>query len=53
MPAAIRTGFDRGGERSAAIELRRLFPGITTTKRRENAPGPSRAGRRCHSVGLL
>jgi hypothetical protein len=26
--AAIRTAFDHGGELSAAIELRRLFPGI-------------------------
>jgi len=25
----IRTAFDQGGELSAAIELRRLFPGIT------------------------
>jgi hypothetical protein len=27
--AAIRTAFDQQGELSAAIELRRLFPGIT------------------------
>jgi hypothetical protein len=27
--AAIRTAFDRGGELSAAVELRRIFPGIT------------------------
>ena len=26
---AIRTAFDRGGELSAAVELRRLFPGGT------------------------
>jgi hypothetical protein len=26
--AAIRTAFDQGGELSAAVELRRLFPGI-------------------------
>jgi hypothetical protein len=26
---AIRTAFDEGGEPSAAVELRRLFPGIT------------------------
>jgi hypothetical protein len=26
--AAIRTAFDQGGELSAAIELRRLFPGV-------------------------
>ena len=29
--AAIRAAFDRGGEFSAAMELRRLFPGITDT----------------------
>jgi hypothetical protein len=27
--AAIRSAYDRGGELSAAVELRRLFPGIT------------------------
>jgi hypothetical protein len=27
--AAIRTAFDEGGEFSAAVELRRLFPGFT------------------------
>jgi hypothetical protein len=27
--AAIRAAYDRGGDLSAAIELRRLFPGIT------------------------
>ncbi len=27
--AAIRETYERGGELSAAIELRRLFPGIT------------------------
>ena len=26
--AAIRAAFDKGGELAAAIELRRLFPGI-------------------------
>jgi hypothetical protein len=29
--AAIRAAFDRGGEFSAAVELRRRFPGITDT----------------------
>jgi hypothetical protein len=29
--AAIRTAFEPGGELSAAVELRRLFPGITDT----------------------
>jgi hypothetical protein len=27
--AAIRNAFERGGELLAAVELRRLFPGIT------------------------
>jgi hypothetical protein len=27
--ATIRAAFDRGGEFAAALELRRLFPGIT------------------------
>ena len=27
--AAIRTAFDQGGELSAAVELRRLFPGVS------------------------
>jgi len=27
--AAIRTAFDQGGEFAAALELRRLFPGVT------------------------
>lgn len=31
--AAIRAAFDRGGEFSAAMELRRLFPGISDTAR--------------------
>jgi hypothetical protein len=29
--AAIRTAFERGGELAAAVELRRLYPGITDT----------------------
>jgi hypothetical protein len=54
---AIRTAFNRRGELSAAIELRRLFPGITdTAKARECArtiagwrpvpPGPLPRGKR-------
>jgi hypothetical protein len=31
--AAIRAAFDRGGEFAAAVELRRLFPGITDNAR--------------------
>ena len=30
--ATIRTTFERDGELSAAIEVRRLFPGITTNQ---------------------
>jgi hypothetical protein len=29
----IRAAFARGGELAAAVELRRLFPGITDTER--------------------
>jgi hypothetical protein len=29
--ALVRAAFDRGGELAAAVELRRLFPGITDT----------------------
>jgi hypothetical protein len=29
--AAIRIAFERGGELSATVELRRLFPGVTDT----------------------
>jgi hypothetical protein len=29
---AIRTAFEQGGELSAAVELRRLFPGIADNK---------------------
>jgi hypothetical protein len=43
----IRTAFDQGGELSAAVELRRLFPGITDNATRGPAPGPSLAGSRC------
>jgi hypothetical protein len=36
--AAIRVAYDRGGEFSAAVELRRLFPGVMdTAKARECA----------------
>jgi hypothetical protein len=35
---AIRTAFDQGGEFAAAVELRRLFPGVTdNTQARECA----------------
>ena len=56
--AAIRAAFDRGGELSAAVELRRLFPGVTdNAEARECAraiagwkplPVPPRSVRRLH-----
>jgi hypothetical protein len=33
VAVAIRTAFAQGGELSAAVELRRLFPGITDNAR--------------------
>jgi hypothetical protein len=56
---AIRAAFDQGGELSAAIELRRLFPGVTdnaearecarTTAVWEPLPVRPRSIRRLHS----
>jgi hypothetical protein len=43
--AAIRAVFNEEGELSAAIEVRRRFPGITDDRRRGNACGSSPAGR--------
>jgi hypothetical protein len=37
--AAIRAAYEQDGELSAAIELRRWFPGITDNERRGSAPG--------------
>ena len=49
--AAIREAYETGGELSAAVELRRRFPGITdNTKAREQARGPSPAGSRCREL---
>jgi hypothetical protein len=44
--AAIRAAFDHGGELSAAVELRRLFPGVTDNAQARPAgaiAGPSGA----------
>jgi hypothetical protein len=46
---AIRAVFNQEGELSAAIELRRRFPGVTETRKRGRAPGASLGGRRCQS----
>jgi hypothetical protein len=46
--AAIRTAFEEQGELSAAIELRRLFPGITDNlQARECGRASSPVGSRC------
>ena len=45
--AAIRAAYEQEGELSAAIEVRRLFPGITDNAKARDAPGPSPAGNRC------
>ena len=36
--AAIRAAFEQDGELSAAVELRRLFPGVAL-RQRDSAPG--------------
>jgi len=41
--------FNGEGELSAAIELRRRFPGLATIRRRGRALGPSPGGHRCRS----
>jgi hypothetical protein len=42
--AAIRAAFDRGGELSAAVELRRLFPTITDAAEARLCPDLRRLG---------
>jgi hypothetical protein len=59
--AAIRAAFDRGGELSAAVELRRLFPAVTDTAQAracartiagwEPLPVPRRPGTRLERRG--
>ena len=45
--AAIREAYETGGELSAAVELRRRFPGIAdNATAREQAPLPERPARR-------
>jgi hypothetical protein len=44
---AIRAIFNKEGELSAAIELRRRFPGITDTQRHGYMPGRLPDGSRC------
>jgi hypothetical protein len=46
--AAIRASFDQGGEFAAAVELRRLFPGVTdNAEARECARALSPPGSGC------
>jgi hypothetical protein len=47
--AAVRAAFDQGGELSATIELRRLFPGITDQAREGARPRPPLSARRRRS----
>lgn len=42
--AAIRVAFDQAGELSAAVELRRRFPGITDNAQAQACAGPSPVG---------
>jgi hypothetical protein len=58
--AAIRTAFERSGELAAAVELRRLFPGVTDTMQARECPRtiagwkplpPHPPGRRRAAVG--
>jgi hypothetical protein len=46
--AAIREVYERDGELSAAIELRRRFPGITDNATAREQARRIPAGRRCH-----
>jgi hypothetical protein len=51
--AAIRAIFDEHGELSAAIELRRRFPGIVPSCRRHGAPASPRSRRSYSNCGTL
>jgi hypothetical protein len=51
--ATIRTAFEQQGELSTAVEVRRLFPGVTDMVGARGAPGPLPAGSRCLSRGAL
>jgi hypothetical protein len=44
--AAIRAVYERNGEFSAAVELRRRFPGITDNAQAREAPAPLPTGSR-------
>ena len=48
--AAIRTAFEQGGELSAAVELRRLFPGVADNTEARECARPSPRGSRCRQV---
>ena len=45
--AAIRAAFEQGGEFAAAVELRRLFPGITDNAEAQECARLSPPGSRC------
>jgi hypothetical protein len=46
--SAIRTAFEQQGELSAAIELRRLFPGVTDNVQARECARVIADGCRCH-----
>ena len=50
--AAIRTAFEQRGELSAAVELRRRFPGIIDNAQAGSARASSLAGSRCRCARL-
>jgi hypothetical protein len=43
----IRTAFDQGGELAAAVELRRLFPGISDNAHARSCARSFAVGSRC------
>ena len=51
--AAIREVYERDGELSAAIELRRRFPGIQDNAKAREQARASQAGRRYHPARRL
>jgi hypothetical protein len=51
--AEIRVVYQQRGELSAAVELRRRFPGITDNAQAREWPGPSPAGSRRRCSGCL
>ena len=51
--AAIRAVYEQRGELSAAVELRRRFPGILTMSRQGSVRASSQAGSRCRAAAVM